>query len=208
MFLQANLGGVGVLRGLPSLGLGSFGFDPNAWGSWDSEPVTPTPTTFDDGILRDASTGGLDSMTWARALVTRDYCARVACGVVQQSEAGLDKLRACGIAYPMQTQPWCGPSCSPYIDELHARYQFGCGPIAPPEPAPPPLTHPVPQMIEPVPELEIETLPEVLRPKLTTLDPESCPGCSKVCMIQIGNCCLTDLQVLALAGLLVLAVVA
>ncbi len=180
MFLQANLGGVGVLQGLPSLGLGAY---------WDTTPASSESSPYDIGPT-----------------VTRDYCARLACGAVTQSEAGPEKSRACGIQFPMQAQAWCSPACEPYLDELHGRYQFGCGPVIA-EPPPQEMGTPMPVMVPTPPPLDITTLPAVIRPTLTTLDPATCPACNESCFIQIGDCCLTDLQVLALAGLVVLAVV-
>jgi hypothetical protein len=178
---------------------------------------------------------GLNRLNAARALVSADYCRRLACGVIQQNEAGMEKVQACGLAYPQQPMGWCSDTCSPYITELKTRYGRSiCGPIPAPVPqAPPPpqsapvrvfkpldaplpaapaprlVENPLPTIVQPTPPVPVQALPAPLRPTSTTFISEvDCPSCQTPgCTLRIGDCCLTTPQLLVLAAILVLGVV-
>jgi len=177
------------------------------WGTafWDDSPAPiAAPSDID---LQQAE--GIRRFEVARSLVSLDYCKQLACGVVQQREAGPEKVAACGLVYPMQPQAWCSDFCAPWLPQLQDRYGATiCGGLPPPPEPTPILPLPaLPEIIQSVPVPQ-EALPEVLRPSAVTfLDEVSCPSCESDCAVRIGNCCLTRAQVLALAGLFVLAVV-
>ncbi len=70
---------------------------------------------------------GPEQLAWAKSLVDPVFCDRLACGAVTQSEAGLAKVFACGLAYPRSPQAPCSTFCQPWWPELNARYGYNCG---------------------------------------------------------------------------------
>jgi hypothetical protein len=176
---------------------------PNTSGFW-ANPQTAAAIDIDP-----QQAAGIERYNVAKSLVSLDYCKQLACGAIQQSEAGPTNVAACGLVYPLQPQAWCSEFCSPYRDVLKARYGSGiCGGEPAPPPAPvQPFLPALPEMIQPV-TVPQEALPQVLRPtSVAFLDEVSCPSCEADCVIKIGGCCLTQAQALALAGLFLLAVV-
>lgn len=169
---------------------------------WDLPGSSPAVSSFPD------LEPGMAKLERARQLVDLEYCQRLACGAIQQNEAGMDRVMACGLAYPMKPMGWCSDFCSPFINELKGRYgETICGSAPAPAPAPMLAENPLPSIVQPSPSVPVQALPAPLQPTATTfLSEVSCPSCETDCFIRLGDCCLTTPQVLALAALFVLGV--
>lgn len=169
----------------------------------------PDPPQLAPNSPDDAQTLAMSRYDAARRLVDKDYCSRLACGVIQQQEAGTERTQACGLAYPMSPQAWCSDACSPYLTELRSRYgQTICGGTITPPPAPSLAENPLPTIVQPSPSVPVQALPAPLRPTATTMiDEVTCPSCQTGgCAVKLGDCCLSPLHLVVLAAILYMGV--
>ena len=156
---------------------------------------------------------GPEGLERARQLVDLDYCSQLACGAIQQREAGVERVQACGLAYPLGVHSWCSNFCAPYLPTLESRYgQTICGGTITPPPAPSLAENPLPRIVQPSPSVPIQALPAPLQPTSTTMiDEVTCPSCQGAgagadCLVKLGGCCLGPWHLAAIACILIYGV--
>ncbi len=148
---------------------------------------------------------GQEQLDWARSLVDPEFCKRLDCGYYTQSEVGLARQFACGLAYPGRPQSPCSALCEPYLEEYTAKWGPTCGTA--PQVEHMPAATAAPETPEPsqVPTPAAPAIEPTLRPppEPVYFGPPA-PKRSPCCLIDLGGgCCITTDQAIGVGLVLV-----